>query len=166
MVYDDIFARLRELAIDFDLVEHEEVHTIEDCLGPQEKLNALVPRNAFLTPRNRSSFYLMLIRPETPFRTAVVSKQLSCSRLSFATPEDLDAMLRTTPGAVSPLGLLFDAAGTVNLAVDERLREEKRLAFHPCVPTMTLAMSGEDFFDRFVPATGRTIHWVDPLREV
>lgn len=160
MVYEDVFARLREMGIPFECVEHEEVHTIEDCQGPQEQLHALVPRNAFLTPRNRSAFYLMLIRPETSFRTAVVSKQIGCSRLSFATPEDLARLLRTTPGAVSPMGLLFDEGSEVQLVADERLREEERLAFHPCVPTMTLAMKGSDFWERFLPALHKQVIWV------
>ena len=44
----------------------------------------------------------------------------------------------------------------VDLLVDGALREEATLAFHPCDNTRTLAMSGRDFFDRFLPAVSAT----------
>ena len=39
-----------------------------------------------------------------------------------------------------------------DLAVDSALRQVPRLGFHPCINTMSLAMSGEDFFGKFLPA--------------
>ena len=35
------------------------------------------------------------------------------------------------------------------------------LAFHPCDNTRTVAMAGEDFFGRFLPATGAEVMDVD-----
>ena len=74
--------------------------------------------------------------------------------------EKLWEYLRTRPGAVSPLGLLFDETHAVRLAVDARLQEEERLAFHPCENTWSVAMAGADFFGRFLPALGYAPEWV------
>ena len=49
----------------------------------------------------------------------------------------------------------------MRLAVDRALREQPRLLFHPCVNTATLAMSGRDFFETFLPALGREPVFVD-----
>ena len=49
----------------------------------------------------------------------------------------------------------------VELLVDGALREVPRLGFHPCDNSRSLAMAGEDFFERFLPAVGRAPRWVE-----
>ena len=131
-----------------------------ECAAPARALGALVPKNLFLSPRSHSAYVLLLTRPEAPFRTSGVSRQLGLSRLGFGPEEKLWEYLRTRPGAVSPLGLLFDETHAVRLAVDARLQEEERLAFHPCENTWSVAMAGADFFGRFLPALGYAPEWV------
>ena len=69
--------------------------------------------------------------------------------------------MRTRPGAISPMGLLFDDGRSVRLGIDRALRDRPRLLFHPCVNTATLALSGADFFERFLPALGYAPTFVD-----
>ena len=160
-VKQDVLAALQGLGIAYDLFQHAPVHTMEDCKAAEAALGGVMPKNLFLTPRNHAAHYLLVARPEAPFRTALVSRQLGASRLSFATAEELMDMLRTLPGAISPMGLVFDREQKVRLAVDRTLRKEPRLLFHPCVNTATLAMSGRDFFETFLPALGREPVFVD-----
>ena len=160
-VKQDVLAALQGLGIAYDLFEHAPVHTMEDCKAAEAALGGVMPKNLFLTPRNHAAHYLLVARPEAPFRTALVSRQLGASRLSFATAEELMDMLRTLPGAISPMGLLFDQERKVRLAIDRALRGEERLLFHPCVNTATLAISGADFFGRLLPALGLEAVYVD-----
>ena len=160
-VKQDVLAALQGLGIAYDLFEHAPVHTMEDCKAAEAALGGVMPKNLFLTPRNHAAHYLLVARPEAPFRTALVSRQLGASRLSFATAEELMDMLRTLPGAISPMGLLFDGEKKVHLAIDRALRGEERLLFHPCVNTATLAVSGADFFGRLLPALGHEAVYVD-----
>lgn len=157
---EEILFALKNLAIPYDLVRHEEVHTIEDCAWAQEQLGALVCKNLFLTPRNQSAFCLLVVRPDAVFRTADISWQIGSSRLSFGPSERLMAFLRVAPGAISPLGLLFDRQRRVQLLVDERLKLEERLAFHPNDNTQTLALKGADFFEKFLPAAAHPPRFV------
>jgi Ala-tRNA(Pro) deacylase len=159
---DEILRKLKELGIPFTLVCHPLARTMEDLKGVEQELGALIPKNLFLTPRNRSALYLCLVRPDYPFRTADISKQIGSSRLSFGTPEQMEAALHTHPGAVSPLGLLFESAREVRLVVDRRLLSEPFLGFHPNDNNKTLSMRTEDFFHRFLPATGHSVTWVLP----
>ncbi|MGI6237571.1 MAG: prolyl-tRNA synthetase associated domain-containing protein [Candidatus Excrementavichristensenella sp.] len=159
---DEILRKLKELGIPFTLVCHPLAQTMEDLKGVEQELGALIPKNLFLTPRNRSALYLCLVRPDYPFRTADISKQIGSSRLSFGTPEQMEAALHTHPGAVSPLGLLFESAREVRLVVDRRLLSEPFLGFHPNDNNKTLSMRTEDFFHRFLPATGHPVTWVLP----
>ena len=149
-VREEILAFLDKNGIRYDLVEHPPVHTIEDCAWAQEKLNCVVPKNLFLTPRNQSSYTLCLTRPNALFRTADFSKQIGSSRLSFGGPEALLELLHTTSGAVSPMGLIFPSAEQVPLYLDEQLQLYPRLGFHPNDNTATLAMATGDFLQLFL----------------
>jgi len=116
---DEILAHLNKIGVAYDLVSHPPVHTIEDCAWAQEQLHCVVVKNLFLTPRNESFYALCLTRPNAFFRTADFSKQIGASRLSFGGPGALMEKLRTTPGAVSPLGLIFPSASDVPLYLDD-----------------------------------------------
>lgn len=157
----EICARLDELGIVFERMQHAPVHTIEDCAPIAAAIDAVVAKNYFLTTKNRKRFFLCLVRPDAHFRSADISRQAGSSRLSFGPEDALQALLRTRPGAVSPLGLMFDGEGAVELLVDKALRAEPRLAFHPCDNGWTLAMSGADFFERFLPAVGHAPRWIE-----
>ena len=164
-VKEDVLAALGALGIPYELLEHAPVHTMEDCRAAEEALGGVMPKNLFLTPRNHASHHLLIARAEAPFRTSRISRQLGVSRLSFATAEELMDMLRTLPGAISPLGLLFDGERKVRLAIDRTLRGEERLLFHPCVNTATLALSGKDFFERLLPSLQHEAVYVDMQEE-
>ena len=160
-VKEDVLSALGALGVPYELLDHAPVHTMEDCKAAEEALGGVMPKNLFLTPRNHATHHLLIARADAPFRTARISRQLGVSRLSFATAEELMEMLRTLPGAISPMGLLFDQERKVRLAIDRALRGEERLLFHPCVNTATLAISGADFFGRLLPALGHEAVYVD-----
>lgn len=179
---DEALRMLDTLGIHYALIEHDAFFTIEDCrrIKGIDWTTTEIARNALLAPasamRSQSftadpgayleanpqlRFYLMLLRHDIPFRTQTVSRALGISRLSFAPPEVLPALLGLTAGSVSPLGLPFDTAERVTLVIDEGLRGYPKLAFHPCDNTATVVMDRTDFLDTYLPAIGRSPHWVD-----
>ena len=148
-----ILVALDEMGIPYSRFDHQPVWTIEDCLSiPQmDHSLATMPKNVFLCNRQQTDFYLLLLAPEKAFRTAVVSKLLGVSRLSFAPPEKLPEMLGLMMGAVSPLGLLFDREKRVRLVIDRALLAYERLWFHPGINTASLELSTRDFMGIFLP---------------
>ena len=160
-VKQDVLERLETMGVPFEILEHPPVHTMEDCRLAEEHFGAEMPKNLFLTPRNQSAFYLCIVRPQAHFRTADISKQIGSSRLSFGTPEKLEELLRTLPGAISPMGLMFDPEKKVGLLMDRALKEHPLLIFHPCVNTASLAMTSDAFFGKFLGGLKREITWVD-----
>ena len=157
----EVFARLDEMGIEYRSIEHPPVHTIADCAETDALLGAVTAKNYFLTTKNKKHFYLCLVRPQARLRTSDISRQAETSRLSFADEEALFAHLRVHPGAVSPMGLLFDETRDVELLVDRELTKMEKLAFHPCDNTCTLAMRSADFFARFLPSLNRTPLFVE-----
>ena len=132
---EDILQYLRRLNIPYVLYEHEPKETIEAC-------------------QQETAFYLVLLRHDRAFRTAVVSKLLGVSRLSFAKSELLPDMLGLEAGAVSPLGLVFDTEHRIQLGIDSALLNFPRLLFHPGVNHRSVELAADDFFHRFLPACG------------
>lgn len=148
-----ILTALDRMGIPYTLYGHKPMWTIDDCLdNPQmDRRAATMPKNVFLCNRQQTDFYLLLLAPEKAFRTAVVSKLLGVSRLSFAPPDKLPEMLGLTMGAVSPLGLLFDRQKRVRLVMDRALLAFPRLWFHPGVNTGSVELDTGDFMDFFLP---------------
>ena len=149
-----VYAKLDELGISYETVAHPPVMTIEDCLENDKKLGAVTAKNFFLATKNMKNFYLCLTRPNARFKSSDISKQLGSARLHFGPEEYLEQFLKLKPGAVSPMGLIFDEGRNVRLVVDSALLQTEKLAFHPCINTETLAMRTEDFFGKFLPGIG------------
>ncbi|MBQ4086595.1 MAG: prolyl-tRNA synthetase associated domain-containing protein [Clostridia bacterium] len=159
-VCGEVLAALERMGIPYRYMEHEPVQNMDDCAVNAREMGAVMPKNLFLTPKNGKSFWLCIVPAEYAFKTSDVSKQLGSARLSFAPAEKLAEFLRTEPGAIGPLGLMFDGEKRVQLAMARSLEREPVLAFHPCVPDATVALAREDFF-RFVQALGVEVHWVE-----
>ena len=146
---------LDENRIIYRLFEHQKANTIDDCLAmPFIGSQVTICKNVFLCNRQQTAFYLMLLKPNTPFRTAVVSKALGVSRLSFASDDSLFSILNLTAGSVSPLGLYFDLEKRVTLCFEAAVRDTPEIAFHPCDNTATVIFTQDVFWNQVLPALG------------
>ena len=148
-----IYERLTELGIPFDRVDHDHADTMEDCLAIEEVLGGKICKNLFLCNRQGTQFYLLMMPGGKPFKTKHLSAQLGCARLSFADAEHMASFLRTIPGSVSALELLFDTEGKVQLVIDRALLDEETISGHPGFSTSTVRLSRVDML-RYVRSTG------------
>ena len=147
-----ILALLAENDIPYRYFEHERAFTIEDCVRmPFIDDDVTICKNILLCNRQKTAYYLMLLRPQTPFRTAVVSKALGVSRLSFAPDDTLPELLHLTAGSVSPLGLYFDTDKRITLCYEKAIRDTTEIAFHPCDNSATLIFTQDCFWHRVLP---------------
>ena len=140
---------------------HPAAFTMEECEAVRKAIGAPVFKNLFLTNKQQTLFFLLMIPAGKPFKTKYLSSQLGCARLSFASPEAMAELLHITPGAVSPLGLIHDKECRVKLIVDRDLAAIDRYACHPCVNTASVALSLNDLLEKVVPATAHAFTWVD-----
>ena len=147
--------------IPFTRIDHEPVQTMEDCQAIDRALGGEICKNLFLCNQQKTVFYLLMIREDKSFKTKDVSKQLGVSRLSFGTPEDMERLLHISPGAVSPMGLLFESARDVHLVLDSDLLQGEYLGCHPCVNTASIRMRMQDFLNVYLPAVGKTPRFVE-----
>lgn len=160
-VENRVYESLARLEIPFTRVDHEAAFTMEDCAAISEALEVHICKNLLLTPRNRSAFYLLCLPAEKPFSTKDFSKLIGSSRLSFATEEDLVALLGCHAGSASILGLMNDTEHRVTLAIDRAVAEDEWFGCHPCKNTSSLRLKTRDVLEKFLPATGHEAVIVD-----
>ena len=140
-----VYDLLAELNIPFTRVDHEEAHDMDACVEISRVLGVDICKNLLLTPRNRSTFYLLCLPGDKPFLTKDFSKQIGSSRLSFATAEDLMEMLGVAPGSVSPFGILNDEERKVTVFLDRDFWEDAGLiGVHPNENTATVWLQAEE----------------------
>ena len=144
---------LDSLGIEYARVDHEHADTIEACHEIESTLGASICKNLFLTNRQQTEFYLLLMPGDKPFKTKLLSKQIGTARLSFASPEHMEQYLDITPGSVSVLGLMNDG-GKVHLVIDQDLLKDEFIGCHPCINTSTLRFRTEDVIGKLLPAVG------------
>ena len=155
-----VYDFLDSTGVEYTTLCHPAAFTMEECEAVRKAIGAPVFKNLFLTNKQQTLFFLLMIPADKPFKTKYLSSQLGCARLSFASAEMMSELLHIAPGAVSPLGLIHDKEHRVQLIVDRDLAAADRYACHPCVNTASVAMSLCDLLERVVPATGHTSTWV------
>lgn len=147
------YEMLDRLSIEYSLTDHEHADTIEACHEIEKTLGAAICKNLFLTNRQQTEFYLLLMPGDKPFKTKLLSKQIGTARLSFASGEQMQELLDITPGSVSVLGLMNDG-GRVHLVIDSELLRDEFIGCHPCINTSTLKIKTSDIIEKFLPEVG------------
>lgn len=151
---------LDRLGIDYVRADHDALFTMEALAPVEAALGCGVAKNLFLTNRQQTEFYLLIMPGSKPFKTKYLSAQLGCSRLSFGSEEQLLQYLGTSHGSASVLGLLNDRSRAVHFLADRDLLEDEYFACHPCRNTSTLRFGFSDLTDRILPALGYAPVWV------
>lgn len=147
-----VYDLLDKLGIEYERTDHEEANTMEKCNEIDKILDTIICKNLFLCNRQQTEFYLLMMPGDKPFKTKYITKQLGCSRLSFAPSEKMLEYLDIKPGAVSIMGLMNDKDNKIQLVIDKPVVESETLGCHPCVCTSSLKFKTKDIIEKFLPA--------------
>ena len=156
-----VYDLLDSLKIPFLRTDHEPADTMEACNRIDKILGTIICKNLFLCNRQKTEFYLLMMPGDKPFKTKDITKQICCSRLSFADSEYMEEFLHIKPGAVSIMGLMNDTQNRVQLLIDKPVIEADTIGCHPCVNTSSLKLKTQDVLDKFLPAVHHTPIIVD-----
>jgi Ala-tRNA(Pro) deacylase len=150
---DDLFAKLAALGIRTDTVKHPPLFTVEQSKALRGELPGGHTKNLFLKDK-KDRMWLVTAEEDRPIDLKALGAALGASgRVSFGSPERLLRHLGVIPGAVTPFGLVNDAAGQVSFVLDEGLLRHDTLNFHPLTNEATIAIARDDFL-RFMEAIG------------
>ena len=155
------YALLDRLKIEYARVDHDYADTIESCHEIEKLLGCEICKNLFLTNRQMTELWLLLMPGDKPFKTKLLSKQIGSARLSFATAEQMLQTLDITPGSVSVLGLMNDRENRARLLIDRDLLRQESIGMHPCINSSSLRIRTEDLLEKLLPAMGHEPTFVD-----
>jgi len=140
-----LYELLDNLGIPYEYHEHPPLATIDDAIIHWKDYNSGRCKNIFFRNHKGNRHYLVILEHLAQLNIHDLERRLKQGKLTFASDQRLKKYLGLDPGAVSPFGLINDHEKHVHLFIDERLKEEKRLAFHPNDNTATLVISKDDF---------------------
>jgi Bi-functional aminoacyl-tRNA synthetase, putative len=150
---------LHEKEIGYVRYSHKPIFTIDDGIDVIEHLG-ISPCKTLLLANRHKQYYMLLTKGDGRISLSDFAKKIGSSRLSFASSELLESLLHTIPGAVSPLGLIFDYDNNVSLYIDKEVLKQESIVLHPCVNTQSYVLKMNDFINRFIPLTNHQVHMV------
>ena len=152
----DLFSKL---GIEYEYHEHPPLATIDDAIAHWKDYKSGRCKNIFFRNHKGDRHYLVILEHLQKLDIHDLEKRLKQGKLSFASDHRLKKFLGVEPGSVSPFGLINDKEKHVHLFIDENLKSENRLAFHPNVNTATLIISKNDFL-KFLEHTGNNYEFL------
>ena len=148
----DLFAFLQELGIETETVEHPPLYTVEQSRSLRGEIAGGHTKNLFLKDK-KDAVFLVVAEEDAELDMKDLHRRIGSARLSFGKPELLAELLGVLPGSVTPLGVLNDSAGRVNVILDADLMRHERLNFHPLENNATTTVAAADLV-KFLRATG------------
>ena len=155
----EIYAHLTALNIPFEVTEHGAVYTMEDLSRVALAHPEAEAKNLFVRDDKKQHYYLITVPGEKRVDLKVFQKQKGLRKLSFGSSDDLMALLQLTPGAVTPLGLLNDRDGRVELYLDQSF-EDRLISVHPNDNTATVSLQTNDLV-HLLTQRGCIVHVTD-----
>lgn len=158
-VKKQVYDKLNELGITYEVEEHEAAFTIEDIdrLGIFNKGTGC--KNLFLRDGSGKRHFLLVAPEHKAVDLKSVREQIGSSRLSFGSAERLERCLGLTQGSVSPFGILNDKECRVELIFDKDLIGKEKVGFHPNINTATLWLKFEDLL-KVIEKNGNNIIYI------
>lgn len=154
-----LYEVLKRLGISYIRHEHSPVFTVEEAEKHWENISGAHCKNLFLRNKKGNRHYLVILESSKQADIKALTKKLGEDRLSFASGERLVRYLGLETGAVSPFGLINDSKKEVQVVIDQDLKKEARINFHPNVNTATVGVDFKDF-EKFLAWCGNSIHYL------
>lgn len=141
----EIYAFLKDLNIWHEITEHEAVYNMAELVNVSLPYPEADAKNLFLRDDRKQNYYLITAKSGKRVNPKKFRQEHGTRALSFATADELMAIMGLIPGAVTPLGLLNYAERRVRLFIDSELAAPGELiGVHPNDNTATVWLRTED----------------------
>ncbi len=156
----DLAAFLHAHGISPERHEHAPVMTVEESERLVPPLPGAKTKNLFLRDKKGLRHFLVTVPHDRAVDLDALGATLGVGRLGFASAERLAKHLGITPGSVSLLALVNDAARSVEFVVDRALWKADSVHAHPLTNDATMVLAHGDL-ERFLAATGHSPRVID-----
>lgn len=146
--------------VSYEVTEHPAVYNMAELDAVELPYPSADAKNLFVRDDKHRSYYLITVKGDKRVNLKEFRKTYGTRPLTFASDEELSALLGLYPGAVTPLGLLNDEERKVVFYLDECFAQEPGLVgVHPNDNTATVWIKTADLI-RLIEEHGNEVHVV------
>ena len=136
---------LTQNGIEYEVTEHKAVFNMAELDEVDLPYPECDAKNLFIRDDKKRNYYLITVKGDKRVNLKEFRKQNGTKPLSFASPEDLLAIMGLTPGSVTPLGVLNDTERKVHAFIDKDFLDEPQIiGVHPNDNTATVWLKSEE----------------------
>ncbi len=158
MTKQETFDYLTARGIVYEVTEHPAVYNMEEMARIPLPYPEADAKNLFVRDDKKRHYYMITVQGSKRVDLKEFRRRHGLRSLSFASADELTALLELIPGAVTPLGLLNDSDHRVELYLDQAL--SPRIGVHPNDNTATVWLRTRDLID-LIEAHGNPVHVVE-----
>lgn len=148
-MFEKVIDKLKELNIDYDIVEHEPALTTEQADKFIEGKEGVRTKTMFLTNKKKRNFYLVIMDDYKRLDMNKFKELVKEKQIKLASEESLYEKMKLAPGVVSPFGLLNNDDKDIKIYIDKEIVNEEIMTFHPNTNEKTMFLKTIDLFRYF-----------------
>ncbi len=138
---DDLIHHLAGLGIETKTVEHPPLHSVEESQALRGTIPGGHTKNLFLKDK-KGRIFLVVAEETRAVDLKGLHKRIGASgRLSFASGDQMRALLGVEPGSVTAFGVINDTGGQVRVVLDEGLLAHDMVNCHPMTNSATTTIA-------------------------
>lgn len=144
--YKMVENKLKELEIDFKIVDHPPVTTTELADKYIEGHDGVRTKSMFLTDRKKKNFYLVILDDYKRLDMDLFKDIVGEKKVKMASENSLMEKMKLPAGTVSPFGLLNNEDHDIKFFMDKEIADEEIMTFHPNTNDKTLFLKTKDLY--------------------
>lgn len=146
---EEVLQYLDGRGVRYERVDHEAVYTMAGTGQVDIPFADKIVKNLFLRDDKKRAYYLAMMPLDKSANLKELRAALGSRPLSFASQDDLAAILGLRPGAVSPFGILNDEDRRTEVVLDQALQSYGAVGVHPNDNTATILVPLDDLTSVF-----------------
>lgn len=159
MMNKEIFEKLKELEIEYKLIEHPAAFTMEEISEYDLHSHGHIPKNLVLRDVKGTRNMLVVLHGGKRADLRLIRDEIDSTKLSFASDQRLEKYLKVEKGSVSPFGVIYDTERELEIYFDADLKNEEIVGCHPNDNHATVFLKFTDL-KKYVEACGHRITFI------
>lgn len=155
----EIINLLNTLNLEYEVILHEAVFTINEMLALNLPKAEHVAKNLFVRDDKKRNYFLFVVREEKMINLKQMREKVDSRPLSFASESDLYQYLGLYKGAVTPFGVINDKSHNVKVYIDADFKHSL-IGVHPNENTATVWLKTKDLVN-FIKQQGNQVEYID-----
>lgn len=160
IIHQQVFDFLDSMEIEYGVIEHPAVYTIEEMDQLQIDSKDEIVKNLFVRDDKKNRYFIIVLQKTKTVNLKGLRQRLDCRPLSFASEEDLQKYLNLNKGAVTPLGVLNDEVRRVEVVIDQDILQFDQVGVHPNDNTATVWLRPQDL-EAVIKSHGNTVCYIE-----